>query len=78
MNGRPATCTASRCAPYDRDEAAAYVEQYRPLDCVGSYRLEDDADLIESVEGSGRSGVIGLPLDVVRDLLDLAGVNPSS
>jgi septum formation protein len=63
---------------YDRDEAAAYVERFRPLDCVGSYRLEDDADLIESVDGSGRSGVIGLPLDRVRELLELAGVSPSS
>jgi septum formation protein len=62
--------------PYDRDDAVAYVERFRPLDCVGAYRLEDDADLIESVDGSGRSGVIGLPLDAVRDLLELAGVTP--
>jgi predicted house-cleaning NTP pyrophosphatase (Maf/HAM1 superfamily) len=54
---------------YDRGEAAAYVEAFRPLDCVGSYRIEDDADLIESVEGSGQDGVIGLPLAVVRRLV---------
>jgi predicted house-cleaning NTP pyrophosphatase (Maf/HAM1 superfamily) len=36
--------------------------------------VEDDADLIESIEGSGRSGVIGLPLDLVRELLTEAGV----
>jgi septum formation protein len=63
--------------PFTRDEAAEYVERCRPLDCVGAYRLEDDADLIESVEGSGPSGVIGLPIDVVRELLDRAGINPS-
>jgi len=60
--------------PFQREEAVAYIERCRPLDCVGSYRLEDDADLIESIEGGGRSGVIGLPLDVVRDLLLEAGV----
>jgi septum formation protein len=63
-----------RMRPFGRAEAAAYVERCRPLDCVGAYRVEDDADLIESIEGSGRSGVIGLPLDVVRELLTEAGV----
>jgi septum formation protein len=55
--------------PYGRAEAVAYVEAFRPLDCVGSYRIEDDADLIESVAGSGHDGVIGLPLAVVRRLV---------
>jgi predicted house-cleaning NTP pyrophosphatase (Maf/HAM1 superfamily) len=59
---------------FSRDEAVEYVERCRPLDCVGAYRLEDDADLIGAVEGSGPSGVIGLPLDVVRELLARAGV----
>jgi septum formation protein len=54
---------------YDRAEAESYVERFRPLDCVGSYRIEDDADLIASVQGSGRDGVIGLPLAVVRRLV---------
>jgi septum formation protein len=54
---------------YDRAEAESYVEAFRPLDCVGSYRIEDDADLIESVSGSGVDGVIGLPLAIVRRLV---------
>ena len=58
---------------FTRREAEDYVAEFAPLDCVGSYRIEDDADLIESVEGSGDDGVIGLPLDVVRALLAEAG-----
>jgi septum formation protein len=54
---------------YDRAEAAAYVERFRPLDSVGAYRIEDDADLIESVVGSGDDGVQGLPIAMVREML---------
>ncbi len=50
-------------------DAAAYVERFEPLDSVGAYRVEDDADLIASVEGSGDDGVMGLPIRVVRELL---------
>jgi septum formation protein len=63
----------------DVDEATirAYVERYRPLDSAGAYRIEDDdrpgAGLIASVQGGDRSGVVGLPLPVVRRLLALAG-----
>jgi septum formation protein len=62
-----------RMKSFDRADAAAYVERVRPLDSVGAYRLEDDAGLIASIDGSGASGVIGLPLDVVAGLLDDAG-----
>jgi predicted house-cleaning NTP pyrophosphatase (Maf/HAM1 superfamily) len=55
--------------PFDRAAASAYVERFAPLDCVGSYRIEDDADLVESVTGGDRSGVIGLPIPVLRELL---------
>lgn len=57
---------------FSRDEATAYVETFQPFDCAGSYRLEDDADLIVSVVGEDRSGVIGLPLPSLRRLLALA------
>jgi len=60
-------------ARYGRSEAAAYVERFAPLDCVGAYRIEDDAGLIAEVEGSGDDGVIGLPVGVVRDLLARIG-----
>ena len=55
-------------------EARSYVEQFEPYDCVGSYRLEDDSDLVESVVGDHRSGVIGLPLPTLCRLLAAAGV----
>jgi septum formation protein len=61
---------------FGRDEAEAYVARFLPLDCVGAYRIEDDADLIERVEGSGADGVIGLPIAVVRDLLARIGFGP--
>lgn len=57
---------------FDRSEAVAYVEAYRPLDTVGGYRIEDrggGADLVESVSGSGDDGVMGLPVEVLRGLL---------
>jgi len=58
---------------FDRAVARTYVEAYLPLDTVGGYRLEDDAGegagLIESVEGSGADGVMGLPIAVLRELL---------
>jgi septum formation protein len=56
-------------APFGRDEARAYVEEFLPLDSVGAYRIEDDAGLLESVVGSGDDGVIGLPIAVVRRLV---------
>ena len=47
---------------------AGYAERYMPLDAVGSYRLEDDAGLIASIDGTD-DGVIGLPIVAVRALL---------
>ncbi len=55
---------------FSRREAEAYAAQFAPLDCVGSYRIEDNSDLIDSVVGGDRSGVIGLPLPLLRELLD--------
>lgn len=55
-------------------DARAYVDEYEPFDCAGGYRLEDDADLVASVEGEDPSGVIGLPLPALRRLLADAGV----
>lgn len=54
-------------------EARHYVDEFRPFDCAGGYRLEDDADLIESVEGEHESGVIGLPIPSLLRLLARAG-----
>lgn len=55
---------------YDARVARRYVESHRPFDTAGSYRLEDDAGLVESVEGEHSSGVLGMPLPLLERLLD--------
>ena len=64
--------------PFTRAEAEEYVSSFEPFDCVGSYRLEDDADLIASVSGGHRSGIIGLPLPLLCRLLDRMGAGPNA
>lgn len=60
---------------FDRAEAEAYVRRYRPLECAGSYRIEDAGiKLFESIEGSDYTGIIGLPLLAVGRLLRRVGV----
>jgi septum formation protein len=59
------------------DEARAYVERHRPLDCAGGIRIEDAGiKLCESIEGSDYTGIIGLPLLAVARLLRSAGFLP--
>jgi len=58
------------------DEARAYVESYAPLDCVGSYRVEDAGlRLFDRIEGDDSSGtaIVGLPLLAVQRLLKRSG-----
>ena len=60
---------------FSRDEAARYVARYRPLDCAGSYRIEDAGiALFERIEGDDYTGIIGLPLLAVARLLREAGL----
>ncbi|MEM6293645.1 MAG: Maf family nucleotide pyrophosphatase [Myxococcota bacterium] len=55
---------------YGRAEAAAYVERAKPLDCVGAYRVEDAGiTLFQRIEADDVTGIIGLPLLIVCDLL---------
>jgi septum formation protein len=64
---------------YTEAEARAYVERFEPFDTAGSYRLEDgevlareagpDAPLVASVAGEDASGVVGLPMPLLRRLL---------
>ncbi|TPV97227.1 MAG: septum formation protein Maf [Myxococcales bacterium FL481] len=62
---------------YSRAEARAYVNRYAPVDCVGSYRVEDGGiRLIETIEGRDYTGIIGLPLLAVCRLLRAAGQLP--
>ena len=63
---------------YAEAEARAYVEQARPLDCVGSYRVEDAGiTLFEDIDADDVTGIIGLPLLHVCRLLRRFGALPS-
>ncbi len=69
--------------PYSEAEARAYVEGFEPFDTAGSYRLEDGealdraggpgSALVVDVVGEDPSGVLGLPLPLLRRLLVDAG-----
>jgi septum formation protein len=60
---------------YDRAEAEAYVRRHRPLECAGSYRIEDAGiKLFERIEGQDYTGIMGLPLIAVARLLRSVGV----
>lgn len=61
--------------PYDRAEAEAYVSRHQPLECAGSYRIEDAGiKLFERIEGQDYTGIMGLPLIAVARLLRAVGV----
>jgi septum formation protein len=60
---------------FERGEARAYIERWQPLDCVGSYRIEDAGiKLFERIESEDFTGIIGLPLLAVARLLRGAGL----
>ena len=60
---------------YDRAEAEAYVRRHRPLECAGSYRIEDAGiKLFQRIEGQDYTGIMGLPLIAVAGLLRRVGV----
>jgi septum formation protein len=62
---------------YGRAEAEAYVQRYRPLDCAGSFRIEDAGiTLFERIDGADFTGIIGLPLLAVCRLLREVGLLP--
>lgn len=64
--------------PYGRAEAEAYVARHRPLDCAGSFRIEDAGiTLFERIDGADFTGIIGLPLLAVCRLLREVGLLPS-
>lgn len=68
-----------RMRSFDRAEATAYVHAHAPLDCVGSYRIEDAGiRLFDAIEGSADpTSIIGLPLLLVARLLRNAGLLPA-
>ncbi len=59
--------------PMSEDEISAYVAGGEPMDKAGAYAVQGQAALwIRKLEGSP-SGVMGLPLDLVRRLLLKSG-----
>jgi septum formation protein len=60
---------------FGRHEAEAYVRDFTPWDTSGSYRLEDQdamapgTGFVTEVRGEDRSGVLGLPIPLLRRLL---------
>ena len=53
------------------DQIVAYVAREIPVDCAGSYRVEGPGiALFKSMEGKDFTGIIGLPLTKVVDLLE--------
>lgn len=62
---------------FARPEAEAYVARHRPLDCAGSFRIEDAGiALFERIDSADFTGIIGLPLLAVCRLLRTVGLLP--
>ena len=60
--------------PLSAAQIAAYVEEDRPLDCAGSYRVEAaGVRLFRSMRCDDFTAIVGLPLTRVQDLLERAG-----
>jgi nucleoside triphosphate pyrophosphatase len=63
--------------PLSRSQIAEYVHRVSPLDKAGAYSAQEDAgNIIEQVRGSF-TNVVGLPMEVVPELLAQFGVFPT-
>jgi len=63
---------------FARAEAQTYVARHRPLDCAGSFRIEDAGiTLFERIDSGDFTGIIGLPLLAVCRLLREVGLLPA-
>ncbi len=64
-----------RMRNFSREQAAQYVNRHRPLECVGSYRIEDPGiKLFEEIRGEDHTGIIGLPLLAVCRIFRSVGL----
>lgn len=62
---------------FTRAEAETYVARHRPLDCAGSFRIEDAGiTLFDRIDSGDFTGIIGLPLLAVCRLLRGIGLLP--
>lgn len=59
---------------WSREYLERYVEEDQPLDCAGSYKLEEGGiRLFEKMVGVDYTAIVGLPLTVVWSLLEETG-----
>jgi septum formation protein len=78
LSGSNAHCAAEsarvRMRPFTLAEVEAYVDSGEPMDKAGAYAVQGlGGNLVESVDGC-RETVVGLPLQLVRALLERCGV----
>ncbi len=62
-----AACTKVVFEELDKDMVAAYVATGSPMDKAGAYGIQDGG-LVKEIQGS-YSNVVGLPLELVREML---------
>ena len=61
--------------PLTEAEIARYVARDSPLDCAGSYMLEQGGvQLFDAMRGDDYTAIVGLPLTRVRAMLEWAGL----
>lgn len=59
------------------EQIHTYVQRENPVDCAGSFKIEGlGIALMESMEGSDYTGLIGLPLILLTGMLQRFGIDP--
>lgn len=67
--------TAVRFRRYSDEQAARYLEIDQPYDCAGAAKIEAlGISLVESVESTDPTALIGLPLIALVGMLQRSGV----
>jgi len=55
--------TTLKMRPLTEEQCIRYVQKDNPIDCAGSYKIEEHGiTLFESIEGDDQSAIVGLPL----------------
>lgn len=65
--------TKVRLFPLSKEEILSYIATGSPMDKAGAYGIQDGG-IVSSYEGS-YTNVVGLPIEIVKDLLRQAEVN---
>ena len=69
--------TTVRFRELSDEEISRYVELDQPIDCAGSFKSESRGSLLlDSVESSDPSALVGLPLIQLSQVLRRLGINP--